>query len=204
MTDQRRLGIWVVAAVVAIAVLLLAFWRSYPGFGSGAGLPRAGGSVIGFTAYAPQDRVEVPAATGQTLEGDELALSSFRGHVLVLNVWGSWCAPCRAEAPDLAQAASRTYRQGVRFVGIDIRDNPSAGLAFARKYEIPYPSLDDQGGQILAMFNGIVPISAVPSTIFVDRDGRIAGRVIGRVDAATLRNEIGDLLAEGSGEQSGP
>ncbi len=121
-----------------------------------------------------------------------LDLADLRGHVVVLNVWGSWCAPCRAEAPDLAAISKETESRGVRFVGIDVRDNPAAARAFARSYGITYPSFDDQNGLVLAQFTGIIPVSAVPSTLVVDKSGVIRARVVGQVDGSTLRGLIQD------------
>ena len=100
--------------------------------------------------------------------------------------------PCRAEAPDLVEVAAESAERGVAFVGIDVRDNPSAARAFARNYDVTYPSLDDQKGLLLAQFTGIIPVSAVPSTLVVDTGGTIRARVVGQVDASTLRALIED------------
>jgi thiol-disulfide isomerase/thioredoxin len=115
---------------------------------------------------------------------------------VVLNVWGSWCNPCRAETPELVRAANQTRSQGVRFVGIDTRDNPSAARAFATASKMPYPSIIDRDGRVLLGFNGIVPFSAVPSTVVIDRTGQIAARVIGRISYTTLLGVIDDLQTE--------
>ena len=112
----------------------------------------------------------------------------------MLNVWGSWCGPCRAEAPDLAEISAETMDQGVRFIGIDVRDNPAAARAFEREFGITYPSFDDQDGQVLASFAGVVPVSAVPSTIVVDQSGVIRASIVGKTDTRTLRGLIDDLL----------
>lgn len=147
----------------------------------------------GLTLYPGVKGIDAPPVQGVTVEGDHLALVDLRGHVVVLNVWGSWCAPCRAEAPDLARVARQSRRAGVQFVGIDVRDNPAAARAFARRYAISYPSWDDQDGAVLAQFTGIVPVSAVPSTMVLDAEGVIRARVIGRIDASTLRGLIEDV-----------
>lgn len=115
---------------------------------------------------------------------------------MVLNVWGSWCSPCRAEAPDLARVSRETYDSGVRFVGIDTRDTDDAARAFTRSFHITYPSIIDEQGELLLGFSGVIPISAVPSTVVIDRDGGVAARVVGRVDEATLRGLIDDELEE--------
>lgn len=151
-----------------------------------------GDAGVGLTLYRGKDGIPLPKVTGRTVDGQPLNLEDLRGHVVVLNVWGSWCAPCRAEAPDLAAISKQTSSRGVRFVGIDVRDNPAAARAFARHYTITYPSFDDQGGLVLAQFTGIIPVSAVPSTLVVDKAGVIRARVVGRVEGTTLRGLIED------------
>lgn len=151
-----------------------------------------GDSSVGLTMYPGDRGIPLPDIEGETITGESLSLADLRGHVVVLNVWGSWCAPCRAEAPDLAKISKETAPRGVRFVGIDVRDNPAAGRAFERKFGITYPSFDDQNGLVLASFTGIVPVGAVPSTLVVDRSGIIRARNIGRIDATTLRGLIED------------
>lgn len=118
-----------------------------------------------------------------------------RGEVLVINVWGSWCPPCVAEAPDLKAAHDHFAETGdpVQFIGVNDRDSASAALAFERRYEIPYPSLADDGGGTLLDLQGMG--NARPSTLILDTEGRLAARVLGQVDGATLRGLIEDVLA---------
>ena len=196
--EARRVRRWrAVTGLIAVMLLLvLGAWQAVrsdwrPGDQSAV----SNGVSMGLTRYQVEDRPTLPAASGTTLEGRKVTLSGFEGSVLVLNVWGSWCGPCRAEAPDLARVAKATRPKGVHFLGIDTRDNPAAAQAFVRRYDIPYPSIDDQNGQVLAQFNGIVPVSAVPSTLVVDPEGRIAARVVGRLDATTLQGLLDDLAS---------
>ena len=147
---------------------------------------------VGLTLYPGRKGIPLPDLQGRTIDGNELSVRGLRGHVVVLNVWGSWCGPCRAEAPSLAAISHEVARRGVRFVGVDVRDNPAAGRAFERSFGITYPSFDDQNGLILAQFTGIIPVSAVPSTVVTDRHGLIRARVVGRVDPTTLRGVIRD------------
>ncbi|NUR29379.1 MAG: TlpA family protein disulfide reductase [Catenulispora sp.] len=175
----RRPGL-VVAVVVVVVAAGVAVWRlDQP---SAAARQRAAqqdsSATTGLTTYPSGNRP--PAVTGDTLDGGKLTLADLRGHVVVLNVWGSWCMPCRKEAPDLALAAHETAPRGVRFVGIDTRDNAASAQAFVRTFKIPYPSLVDKDGQLLLAFNGIIPVSAVPST------------VVGRITYDTLRGMIDD------------
>lgn len=154
---------------------------------------RSDAARTGLTLFEADERPDLPDVQGPTIDGDSLSLADLRGDILVLNVWGSWCGPCRAEAPTLAEISADTESAGVRFIGIDVRDNPAAALAFEREFDITYPSFDDQDGQVLASFAGIVPISAVPSTIVVDRSGAIRATIVGQVDPRTLRGLIDDL-----------
>lgn len=184
---KARTGI---VLLVVVSLIGVGWWQvkhlkaTTGGDGSNAG--------VGLTLYKGPDGIPLPAIAGKTVDDESLDLADLRGHVLVLNVWGSWCAPCRAEAPDLAKISAQTAARGVRFVGIDVRDNPAAARAFARNYGITYPSFDDQNGLVLAQFTGIIPVSAVPSTLVVDKDGVIRARVVGRIDGATLRGLIED------------
>lgn len=173
----------VLAVVVALAAV--AWWQVSQ---LRAGTKEAAGvTAAGATEYPGTAGIPLPEVAGRTIDGEPLNLTDLRGEALVVNVWGSWCAPCRAEQPELAAVAQETKPRGVQFVGIDVRDNPAAARAFARKYGVTYPSLDDQNGLLLAQFTGIIPVSAVPSTIVVDADGIIRARIVGKVDASTLR-----------------
>ena len=185
---------WRGRLLVLVLVLIGAdtWWRL-----SDATSPLAAGSdeaQIGLTLYQGSAGIDLPEVQGRTIDGGSLSLADLRGNVLVLNVWGSWCGPCRAEAPDLAEISAETMDQGVRFIGIDVRDNPAAARAFEREFGITYPSFDDQDGQVLASFAGVVPVSAVPSTIVVDQSGVIRASIVGKTDTRTLRGLIDDLL----------
>jgi thiol-disulfide isomerase/thioredoxin len=135
--------------------------------GTMAGLP-----VVGQVIPAGQ-RPPAPNISGTTVTGGHLDIGRWRGHTVVINFWGSWCAPCVKEAPVLARVAGDTRRLGVRFAGIDIREEPAAGLAFERGYRIPYPSISDPGNLVAARFGAAAPV-ATPSTYILDGRGRIA------------------------------
>lgn len=119
-----------------------------------------------------------------------------RGEVLVINVWGSWCPPCVAEVPDLKAAQEHFEETGdpVQFVGVNDRDSPSAAWAFEQRHEMPYPSLVDNGGATLLQLQGMA--NPRPSTLILDREGRLAARVAGQVSEATLRGLVEDVLAQ--------
>ncbi len=149
----------------------------------------------GLTVYPVDSRPAIPVVVGPDLDGRRLDLAGLRGKVVVINVWGSWCSPCRAEAPALARASRDFRTRGVRFVGIDTRDSLGAAKAFARRYGIAYPSLDDRDGSVLLRFSGLVPIGAIPSTLVIDRQAQVAARVVGKIDDTTLRGLIADTLS---------
>lgn len=180
-----------ILTVLVVGLLAVGLWQANQWRTRSSG-PSSGEVGSGLTRYPGDKGIPLPQIEGKTIAGDTLSLRSLRGHVVVLNVWGSWCAPCRAEAPDLSKISKETAPRGVRFVGIDVRDNPAAALAFERNYGITYPSFDDQHRLVLAQFTGIIPVSAVPSTLVVDRSGLIRARVVGRVTGPTLRGLIED------------
>lgn len=187
---QRRM---LVALAAPLVLAGLVFWWTNRVPSPNSAAPASDVSV-GLSRFPVAQRPMLPTIRGRLLDGRTLDLSQYRGHVVVLNLWGSWCSPCRAEAPDLVKVANATKADGVRFVGIDTRDAPAAAAAFVRRFHVPYPSFDDRDGRVLSRFSGIVPISAVPSTVVVDQRGRVAARVVGKVDAKTLQGLIADLL----------
>ena len=144
------------------------------------------------TYYLAGSRPEAPGVSGSTLSGARFSLSSYRGKVVVLNFWGSWCAPCRSEAPTLAVLSEQYQLKGVQFVGVDIRDSPASAEAFVQNFDISYPSLNDPADEIALAFRGTVPPEAIPSTLVIDRNGHIAGRIIGQATDASL----GTILAK--------
>jgi len=136
--------------------------------------------------------------TGELLDGARFDLADWRGSVVTVNIWGSWCAPCRAEAPDLQAAFDATEDLGVHFLGVDIRDSRDAATAFVKAFHIGYPSLFDPAGQVMLGFRDVNP-NVVPSTLLLDRQLRVAAvfrrRVTGRELAAALRALAGETAA---------
>ena len=136
----------------------------------------------GATLYQTGARPAAPPVSATTLTGQKLTLAGYRhGGAVVLNFWGSWCAPCRQEAPSLAALASHFQPAGVRFLGVDIRDSPASAMAFS------YPSLNDPGDEIALAFRGTVPPVGIPTTLVIDRSGRIAARIVGGVSYDGLK-----------------
>jgi thiol-disulfide isomerase/thioredoxin len=134
--------------------------------------------------------------SGTTLDGKQWSVQDAADKVVVLNVWASWCPPCEAEAPELKKAAEAMEAAGkpVAFMGIDTRDNTASGLATAKRHGLPYPSLEDKSGTMILALQGKVQFP--PTTLVLDRSGRIAARVGGEVTAATLTGLVDDVLAE--------
>lgn len=184
-------------AAAAIAAVLVVLWlvRTTPG----AADARDGNGISepGVTLYPAGDRDPAPPLEGRTLDDTEFSLDDLTGKVVVINVWGSWCGPCRAETPGLVRIANATADQGVAFVGIDTRDSLAGANAFVRKYKVPYPSVFDPAGKALLPFGSVIPSAAIPSSLVVDRDGNVAARVIGIVDETTLTGILDDLILEG-------
>jgi len=142
--------------------------------------------------YSAGHRPAAPDFTATTLTGSRLAFSAYRGQVVVVNFWGSWCAPCRQEAPVLAVTAQQYRPDGVSFLGVDVRDDTASALAFTRQFGVPYPSISDSGSVITLDFTAVVPIAGTPTTLVIDRTGHIAGAVFG----TATQLELTDLLAQ--------
>ena len=172
------------ATVVAIGALLLA--GCSPGTSAGTSATLS----VGTTTYAPATAPQVPRVTGTLLDGAKLRLAAYRGHVVVLNFWGSWCTVCREEAPVLSAAAKRFHAANVRFIGVDIEDNTASADAYMRHFGINYPSLADPADKIALNFSQVVPTTAFPSTLIISPGQRITGRIIGAVSSRALAQLI--------------
>lgn len=125
--------------------------------------------------YSVNERKTVPDISGTLLDGAAYQLSQARGDVVVLNFWGSWCAPCRAEADDLERVYTATKASGVQFLGVNVKDTESRAKAFGTNFKISYPSLFDPAGRVALQLKTVnVPPNAIPATIILDRHGRVA------------------------------
>ena len=142
------------------------------------------------TYIEPKDRHQGPVITGQTIDGENYQIP--HGGIVVVNVWASWCAPCRAEAPTLAALANK-YK-GVVFVGVLTRDSVVAARAFEARYQLPYPTFADDS--ILLGFRDTLSANAIPSTIVIDNKGLVAARISGAVTVASLSDLIEKIHAE--------
>lgn len=150
------------------------------------------------TELAPEARGEPISAAGLASDSSRVSLADFRGDVVVVNVWYAACGPCREEAPDLAALSESFSADGVQFVGVNTRDDAGTAAAFERSFSMPYPSIVDTDGSALASLSGQVSPNAVPTTLVLDRQGRVAGRVLGLAERSTLRAMVSGVLAEPS------
>ena len=165
--------------------------------GPGSGDTNYVGGSVGMTDYKAGQRPQAPPVSGPDPDGQQLSLSAYRGKVVVLNFWASWCGPCRAEAKVLAQLSRSYQAKGAQFIGVNIKDPGQAnGAAYERSFGITYPSLYDPAGPGAARVPcHRAPRAAIPSTLVIDRTGHIAARVIGAVDYASLNQLLAGLTA---------
>jgi peroxiredoxin len=152
----------------------------------------------GIATAAQGERAAAPELSGETLEGEQLSTADYKGKVLVLNVWGSWCGPCRLEAKNFEKVYQDVKDQGVEFVGINTRDTSTIpALAFEKEWGITYPSLYDPTGKLMLRFEkGTLNPQLVPSTLVIDREGKIAARALQPLSEDKLRGMIEPVLAE--------
>jgi len=142
-------------------------------------------------------REDAISLDGEDLDGDPLAVQDFRGQPVVLVVWGSWCAPCRDEAPDVVGAANE-LGDDVQFVGINIRDASTAqAQAFTRKFDVDFPSFYSPSGEALLAFPGVLGLRTIPAFAVLDSEGRVAASIIGKLPSRqTLVDVTKDVVDE--------
>jgi thiol-disulfide isomerase/thioredoxin len=173
-----------VLAAASLAVVSLAGCSGDAASGGGDTRFIAGDGAI--TVVPVSKRGDAVDLKGDTLDGTPLSVAGLRGKPVVLNVWYSTCGPCRAEAPALNEAYRKLQPSGVAFVGLNsIDSDPDAAKAFERTFATPYPTLFDDSGSLLLGLRGAVPPKAVPTTLVLDAQGRIAARVTGALPSAT-------------------
>jgi thiol-disulfide isomerase/thioredoxin len=194
MTARHKARRWLTAPVIAAAaagVVALAGCSNSTASGVNTDFVSL---QVGITQVPPGARVAAPAISGTTLQGSALALSKYAGHVVVLNVWGSWCSDCRQEAPALEETYQEFQSKGVEFLGINTRDDNSAALAYVSSFGITYPSLQDPDEELLLQFKSILPATDVPSTAIIDRQGKVAVRILGSVTEPQLDQQLAYVL----------
>lgn len=158
------------------------------GNGSAIGTPVNGGPGTGdyLRVYPVADRRAAPALTGALVDGRQFDLTAWRGSPVVVNVWASWCDPCRKEQPALVTAARALAPRGVRFLGLDQETSRANALAHQRKFGVSYPSLADPSGTQVLRFRGLIPPATVPTTVVLDAEHRVAAVKLAVVTEDTL------------------
>ncbi|MFG3661232.1 TlpA family protein disulfide reductase [Streptomyces sp. NPDC047706] len=193
---RSRTALLATSGAAAAALLLSA---------CGSGGTSGGGGETNFVAGADGidtagkgERAPAPDLSGKTIDGKQLDVADYKGKVVVLNVWGSWCAPCRAEAKNLETVYQDTKDQGVQFVGINTRDTSTGpALAFEKEFGVTYPSLYDPAGRLMLRFEkGTLNPQAIPSTLVIDRDGKVAARTLQPLSEEKMREMLDPVLAE--------
>ena len=189
----RSIAITIIVLMVASLAMSLAGCASDPladQFRSGDNKNYIAGDGT-ITEFALDSRPTFAEFTGVTESGNQLDSKALEGSVVVMNWWYASCAPCRAEAPDLAELNTEFADQGVQFLGVNVRDTAETALAFDRNFGIGFPSIiDAQSGAVSLAFTGVVSPAAVPTTIVIGRDGKITARILGRIDKSVLRTLI--------------
>ena len=185
---MRRLAAVLVTAAVAAGVLA--------GCEDGNWAKRCSTTPAGVIECAPDQRPQVTEVTGELLDGGTYDVAGDRGKVVVVNFWGSWCNPCRAEADDLEQTYRATKDKGVAFVGVNTRDDRDSAIAFERG-RVTYPSVYDPDGKVALKFD--VTQVSTPSTLILDRQGRIAVAM----RRATIVSELQPLVQRVASEEPG-
>ena len=180
----RRPVAALLAAVTAVTALV--------GCSSGSEESRCT-SKAGIIECAPDQRSAAPKISGELLTGGRYDVAQARGQVVLLNFWGSWCAPCRAEADDLEATYQATKGSGVTFLGINIQDSKDKAIAF-EEGRVTYPSLFDPASRLALSLD--IPPNTIPATVILDRDGRIATVIRAAVTQENLRPLVERVAAE--------
>ncbi|KFG74432.1 TlpA family protein disulfide reductase [Streptomyces mutabilis] len=189
------------AAGAAVSTLLVS--------ACGSGGTSGGGGQTGFVTGADGistvkkgERADAPDLSGKTVDGGHLDVDDYKGKVVVLNVWGSWCPPCRAEAKNFEKVYQDVKDQGVQFVGINTRDTSTGpAKAFEEEFGVSYPSLYDPTGKLMLRFEkGTLNPQAIPSTLIIDREGKVAARTLQALSEEKLRKMLEPYLKDSSGK----
>jgi peroxiredoxin len=187
---KRKYVLLAAAACAAVLVIVL----SVSAFDSDSSdISYVAGTTNAFV-YDSGHRPLAPDFSGTLLSGAPVRFSSYRGKVVVLNFWGSWCTACREEAPTLSVLAEQEQSKGVSFLGVDLEDTTANAMAFVRSHDISYPSVSDPGDLITLRFSSVVNISSTPTTLVIDRTGHIVGAVFGGAtysELATILSSAG-------------
>lgn len=153
-------------------------------------------SGSGVVSQVAEDKRGAPLKLSfETLDGNTMSLADIRPTPVVINLWYAACPPCRKEAPDLKSVAE-SFGDEVQFIGVNVRDQEAAAQAFIQNYQIPYANMLDTNGEMVSLLSGVLPPQATPSTVVLDTEGRAAARIVGEIDASTLKGLIEDVQGE--------
>lgn len=192
VTERRgRPVVWI---MLTCLILITAACGSKDAVRDGAPVQGEGG----ITRLAPAERGKPIEVVGVDLDGKPLTSKQWIGKVVVINIWGSWCPPCRVEQPVLSQLASELKASEVEFLGIAVREDPATSKAFTTAKKVPYPSIGS-GDSLILTFTDSLPAVAVPTTYVIDREGRVATRLLDRATYTTLKDLIDEVASEPNG-----
>ena len=198
---SRKSGVALAVAVIA-SVLVLSGCGSNDDLASqyqdgvDSGFISGDGSVQSIPVAERGDTVRY---SGMATDGEAREWGEYLDDVVVVNFWYAGCPPCRAEAPDLAAVANDYENRGVRFLGVNTRDDLAQAVMFEEEFAIPFPSILDKRNEaaVQRAFAGTVPLNTVPTTLILDREGRVAHRILGQIASASmLETMIKETLAE--------
>ncbi|MBL1081650.1 TlpA family protein disulfide reductase [Streptomyces actinomycinicus] len=194
--STRSRAVLLTAVAAAAALTLSACGKG--GISGGGGDTNFVTGKNGIDTVPAGKRAAAPDLSGKTVDGKSLDVADYKGKVVVLNVWGSWCGPCREEAQYFAKVSKQYADKGVQFVGINTRDTSTTpALAFEKEHGVQYPSLYDPTGKLMLRFKkGTLNPQLIPSTLIVDRNGKVAARALEALDDTTLLKMLKPVLAE--------
>ncbi|MEY3388347.1 MAG: hypothetical protein RI944_1120 [Actinomycetota bacterium] len=142
------------------------------------------------------ERKPAPELSNVEFLSSEIDLKTLKNKVVLINVWGSWCSPCRKEAPELEELYLKNKADNVEFIGINIRDSKISATRFIENFSITYPNIFDRDGKLLLGYKDSLPANAIPSTILIDKNGLVAARQLGPINKSLIQGFITELVEE--------
>ena len=179
-------------ALLAAGVLTVSGCTSLSGTGE-KGFVSGDGQLTVRTA---SDREQPVDLTGEGLDGEPLDVADYRGDPVVVVVWGAWCPPCVAEAPEVVEAAEELGDEA-QFIGINLRDpDPAQARAYVRNYDVPFPSFYSPDGKAMLAFTGVLAPNSIPSFVVLDGEGRVAATILGGLPSVRTLVQVTRDVAE--------